>query len=512
MSNLTRRDFVRTGAAGSLSLWLPFRLQARSAAWHARAARAAIDPKALKELERRLKGRLLLPGSPGYEEASAPANGRYAGIKPLAVALCASEADVVTCVKWSREYDVRPVARGGAHSYAGFSTTRGLLINLSSLDKVAVDKRTGIAKIDGAALNENVFKATNNGNFFLPGGTCPLVGIGGLVLGGGIGFNTRWAGLTCDHLLASRIVTASGEVLEIDEQHHRDLFWACRGGAGGSFGINTSFTFQLVEVPRGDVTFFRITYEGKNAANYILHTFDQVQATAPPAFNADAHAQGIAASPNGAARLTVDFHGQYIGPSSDLHEIISPLLKVGKPTSKTYTTSSFWPIQPILMSEEVPAHSWGDWSRYSKAPLPQSVVEKVVNLVATSPRQSSDVIGPNFSFWSLGWVGGPVVDRIARTGTAYVHRNMLTLLRATPDWPNNANRAVSEDLLKWSKYTIDEIAGHTANESYQNFPNTEIQDWRQEYYAENYARLVGVKTRYDPGDVFNNAQSIPPRK
>ena len=104
----------------------------------------------------------------------------------------------------------------------------------------------------------------------LPGGTCLGVGIGGLVLGGGIGYNTHWAGLTCDHLhVDARSCTASGEVVEVDATNHPDLFWACRGGAGGNFGINTSFTFQLVEVP-ATVTYFRYDFRGADAAGAVL--------------------------------------------------------------------------------------------------------------------------------------------------------------------------------------------------------------------------------------------------
>ena len=139
---------------------------------------------------------------------------------------------MITCVEWSRAHDVQPVARGGGRSYAGYSTTRGLLIDLTPIRQVKLDKRTGTAVMGGAARNQNVFDATVDGDFVLPGGTCLGVGVGGLVLGGGIGYNTHWAGLTCDHLVGSRIVTADGRALAINEKRHRDLFWACRGGAG----------------------------------------------------------------------------------------------------------------------------------------------------------------------------------------------------------------------------------------------------------------------------------------
>ena len=149
----------------------------------------------------RLRGILLLPGDPGYVVSSQAANARFDDIKPLAIAKCVDEADVVTCVKWSRAHGIHPVARGGGHSYAGFSSTEGLIIDVGNLNQVILNQHTGMAVMGGAAKNQNVLNATVFGDWVLPGGTCLGVGIGGLVLGGGIGYNTHWAGLTSDHLV-----------------------------------------------------------------------------------------------------------------------------------------------------------------------------------------------------------------------------------------------------------------------------------------------------------------------
>ncbi len=505
---LSRREFVRGGAVGALGLWLPFRLQSRSVAWHARATKAYVGPRALDELRRKLHGALLLPGDRGYAHGSAPRNGRYADIRPLAVARCAKESDVATCVNWCVEHQVQPVARAGAHSYAGYSTTRGLLIDIGKLKRVVIDKATGIAQVGGATLNADLLRASDGGHFILPGGTCLGVGVGGLVLGGGIGFNTHWAGLTCDHLRASRIATAAGEVLEIDEYRHPDLFWACRGGAGGNFGINTSFTFQLVEVPRPEVAHFAFQCRGVHNTAVALQTFDRILQTAPPAFNADAYAQATPIGPS-ALTPTVDTfaRGQYIGPPAELRELVQPLVNATTNGTVTVDTMPFWEMQKIFASKEAPRHSWGDLSRYSTAPLPDAVMEDIAQQVASCPSRTATANG---SFWSLGWIGGPVVDLFDRRDTAYAHRNMLTLLRATPDWPDDAPKHVGQDLLTWTSEMISTIVPHTPRESYQNFPNRRIADWKREYYAENYERLVKVKTKYDPGNVFHNQQSIPP--
>jgi FAD/FMN-containing dehydrogenase len=512
MSQLTRRGLLRAGAAGASALYLPFAADARSAFWQARAARRRVSQRALQELWRALRGGLLLPGDPAYDVAMTPANARYDGIKPVAVAQCVSERDVVTCVNWACAHGVPPVVRGGGHSYAGYSMTDGLMIDLGLMTRVDFNRRTGVAVMDGAAKNQNVFNATVNSKYVLPGGTCLAVGVGGLVLGGGVGYNTHWAGLTSDHLVGSRLVTADGRVRQVDPAHHPDLFWACRGGAGGSFGVNTQFTFHLQRIPRADVAFYRFDWRGADAAGAVLGAFEHVLAKAPAALNAVAQAQAVPvqAGENKRDAVTVFSRGQYIGPLSELKELVQPLIAAAGPPVKTQLeTFKYWDMQRMFASAEAERHGFGDLSRYASKPLPDVVHAKLADLLANCPSRDA---ASNGSMWSLGWVGGPVVDSFRPRDTAYVHRDMLTMLRATPVWALDAPRSVQDGLLSWTNQMIDVIRPFTPNQSYQNFPNRGIKDWPQQYYGENYARLVKVKTKYDPHNLFHNPQSIRPRR
>lgn len=509
MSGITRRTVLRSGAAAALGLGFGRGV----GSWAGQAGRAAVQPSVdaavLADLRARLNGTLMLPGDSGYAAASAPANGRFREILPVAIARCADEADVVTCVRWCNENGVSPVARGGGHSYAGYSTTTGLMIDLRRLNAVQVDRRQSTVVSGGAALNGDFFVALEDGPLFLPGGTCLGVGVGGLTLGGGIGYNTHWAGLSCDHLLSSRIVTAAGDVLDIDETTNNDLFWACRGGAGGNFGINTAFAFELLEAPTANVGWYRFTWRGADAAAAVLSAFHHVLQGAPPALNAVAMAQ---ATPVGAGgpREAIDVmsRGQYIGPLHELRDLVQPLLAAAAPTTQTIQEMAFWNAQRMIATQEPEPHSYGDISRYAAEPLPDSAIAKMVDLLAACPSRSDDANG---SIWSLGWVGGDVMNAISRTATAYAHRGMMTLLRPTTVWPNDAPASVSDGLNAWTSEVIEAIAPFTPDESYQNFPNRSLANWQQLYYAENFERLVDVKTKYDPGNLFNNPQSIPVR-
>ena len=506
MTTLTRRSFL-TGAAA-----LGAAATAGGLTWKPRRAGAQATPvpstSALNDLRQRLNGTLIMPGDSAYDSASAPANGRYLATRPAAVARCADEADVVTCVKWCNENGVKPVGRGGGHSYAGFSTTTGLMLDLRRLNSVHSDRKQATMVTGGAATNGDYFTAMEDGPLFLPGGTCLGVGVGGLALGGGIGYNAHWAGLTCDHLQASRIVTADGEVLEIDGSSHDDLYWACRGGAGGNFGINTQFTFSLVEAPADDVSFFRFTWRGADAAEAVFSAFHQILVSALQALNAVAMAQATEIGQAGPREaIDVMSRGQFIGPVDDLRDLLQPLLAIPGMTDQTLEPRTFWSIQRYIATGEPEPHSFGDISRYADAPLPDDAVARVVDLLAECPSRSDDANG---SFWSLGWIGGVVNDK-SRTETAYVHRDMLTLLRPTTVWPNDAAPEVGDGLNAWSEEIIKAIASHTPNESYQNFPNRVLTDWQEQYYAENFERLVDVKTRYDSSNLFTNPQGIPPR-
>jgi FAD/FMN-containing dehydrogenase len=472
------------------------------------AAQTGTEQAALDDLRERLQGALMLPGDSGYDAAYAPANGRFLDIRPIGVARVADEADVVTCIAWCTENGVSPVARGGGHSYAGFSTTNGLIIDLRRLDNFEVDTQNGTARSGGAALNNDLFIATEGGPLFLPGGTCLGVGLGGLALGGGIGYNAHWAGLTSDRMLSSRIVTAAGEIRHMDATNDSDLFWACRGGAGGSFGINTEFEFELVEAP-DTVSWYRFEYRGADAAEAMLAAYDAMIQTAPPALNAVAMAQAKPLGGGGPREAIFAMsRGQYIGPIDELRDLVGPMLQVAAPTSQTLVEMPFWDAQRIIASGEAEPHSWGDMSRYANAPIPQRVTTQMVDLLVESPSRSDEA---NASIWSLGWVGGDLMNSIGRTETAYVHRGMTTLLRPTTDWPNDAPASVGDDLDDWSMEILALLAPYTPNESYQNFPNRLITDWPEQYYAENLERLVDIKTDVDPGNLFQNPQSIAPR-
>src|SRR5439155_1004636 len=155
---------------------------------------------------------------------------RYDAIRPAAVALAATPADVAECVRFAARYKVPVTARGGGHSYAGWSTGRGLVVNLSRLSAVDASGTPGSAAVGAGAKLIDVYATLAARGVGVPGGSCPTVGVSGLTLGGGIGVVARAFGLTCDNLVSAQVVTADGRVRGVDATHDPDLFWALRGG------------------------------------------------------------------------------------------------------------------------------------------------------------------------------------------------------------------------------------------------------------------------------------------
>jgi hypothetical protein len=189
-----------------------------------------------------------------YAQATTPItlciffNRRYEDVRPQGIASCLDSSDVRESILWAREHEVPVAIRLGGHNYAGYSTTDGLLVDLDQMRSVDVNDDTGVAKVQVGARNTDVYAELQPHEAAISAGRCPTVAIGGLVLGGGIGFSSRKLGLTCDSLVETEIVTADGQILTCNEKENEDLFWACRGGSGGNFGVNISYTFQTTPV------------------------------------------------------------------------------------------------------------------------------------------------------------------------------------------------------------------------------------------------------------------------
>src|SRR6266849_48021 len=218
-------------------------------------------------LARSLQGTLIRPDNSQYPVAHQLFNPRFDGILPAAIASCVSLADVQTCLSFVQRFGLPFTPRSGGHSYAGYSTTTGLVVDITSMNAVKVNAGTGVATIGAGARLIDVYAALAQQGFSLAAGSCPTVGIAGLTLGGGVGVLGRKFGLTCDNLLSAQVVVANGNILTCDASHNPDLFWALCGGGGGNFGVATSFSFRTYQV--GALSLFTLNWPWGSAADVV---------------------------------------------------------------------------------------------------------------------------------------------------------------------------------------------------------------------------------------------------
>ncbi len=467
----------------------------------------AAPGRRLRQLRRSLAGDVLARGERGYRGARRVFNSRFDAVRPLGVALCESVADVRKAVRWARRHDVRIAARSGGHSYGGYSTTRGLIIDVGRLDQIDVDVDAGTARVGAGGRLINVYAALWEHGITIPGGSCPTVGIAGLALGGGHGFSSRKLGLTCDNILAATMVTAAGRRVRCSDTENADLLWALKGGGGGNFGIVTDLTFRVH--PVSDVATFRIRWPWEQAAVAI----EAWQAFAPHAPDELFSVMGLS---KGSAQPNIGSSGQFFGTEAQLIALLEPLTNAGTPTTVRVVTRSYmdavfhWAncgslelCQPGSTAAGTQRGPFRAKSGYAKRPLSAAAIRALIDGVEA--RQSNPALGSGgITFDSYGGA----INRVGKRSTAFVHRDALFSMQYLAFWNRGATPQVVRANRTWINDFHRAMRPHVSGAAYQNYIDPELKRWKRAYYGSNYRRLKAIKRKYDPTNVFRFRQSI----
>ena len=346
--SLKRRAFLGVAAGGVAALAAPAVAQAATQPTHAArpigiAARAT-GPTAADwtALGHDLAGPLVRPGDRSYTVDSYLFDPRFDGIHPAGIAYVDNAHDIGTCLAFVRKFGVPFAARSGGHSYAGYSSSTGLIVDVENLKGVQISGST--ANVGAGTRLIDFYSELAAKGRAIPGGSCPTVGIAGLVLGGGVGVVGRAYGLTCDALTSLNIVTADGKAPQASASEHSDLYWACRGGGGGNFGIATWFQFETVPAP-SPVLFF-LSWPWSKAAK-VIAAWQSWAPNAPDALWSNLH---LAAAPGGHTP-TIQVGGCYLGSITGAHNLIEQLYaKVGSnatpPTPPAAPRTDCWFVTP----------------------------------------------------------------------------------------------------------------------------------------------------------------------
>lgn len=469
------------------------------------ARRRAADPR-LRELARLVDGSVIGRTSAAYAAARVSFNERYDGVKPLAVLRAAGKADVRQAILWAVRHGIRVRARSGGHSYAGYSTVEdGLVIDLSALDAIAVDKRTQTATIGAGAQLIDVYDRLAKAGGTIPAGSCPTVGVGGLALGGGVGFASRKLGTTADNVLALTIVTADGRVLTCDRSRHADLYWACRGGGGGNFGIVTSFRFRVHPVTHA--SYFVLTWPWASA-DEVVAAWQRFAPHAPDGLFS------VCRLATGTSQPTVQAFGQFFGGETALVALLKPLRNVPG-ASLTTGTSSYvdlmkrWAGCKTLTLDQCHVGPPGALDRQRFAAKSDYVAKRLPPAGSTTLRTWLEKRqGQGGGAAILDSYGG-AINRITPDATAFVHRRELFSIQY---YASIANAAGDASAMAWLRGFRAAMRPFTSGFAYQNYIDADLADWERAYYGSNYSRLRRVKSKYDPDNVFRFRQSVRPER
>jgi FAD/FMN-containing dehydrogenase len=520
-SSLKRRAFLGIAAGGAAAVAVPSVVgpSVASAAVTSVLARASGPTTAdWTALAKDLSGTLVRPGDSSYATAKLLFDPRFDGQHPAGIAYVKSAHDVSTCLAFVRKFALPFAARSGGHSYAGWSGTSGLIIDVSDLKTVAVSGTTAVVGA-GTRLIDFYNGLAAKGRA-VPGGSCPTVGIAGLTLGGGVGVTARAYGLTCDNLESVQIVTANGAVLTAtaSAQEHSDLLWACQGGGGGNFGVVTSFTFRTRPAP--EPVLFSLAWPWSKAAR-VVEAWQSWAPNAPDELWSNLH---LAAAPGGSVP-TVSVGGCYLGSDTDAANLLNQLYaKVGSSPSSHYLSFQ----QPFLtaMLAEAGCSSIGyqachlPWytsggklsrqpqfakSDYFTTPLSNSGISTLLAGIVALQKVAGAAGGVGgIAFDALGGA----VNRVKPGATAFVHRNALFGAQYTTDWRNGASSTGISNQHTWLRKYWSSMRPYASGQAYQNYIDPDLTNWRQAYYGGNYSRLAAIKKKYDPSGLFTFPQAI----
>jgi len=465
------------------------------------------------QLARTLQGRLVRPADAAYAVAHQLYDPRYDAVHPAAIAYCASPTDVQRAIAFAREHNVPLTARSGGHSYGGYSTTTGLVIDVTTMSNVAVKGAT--ATVGSGTRLIDLYTALNNQGVSIPAGSCPTVGIAGLAFGGGIGVVARQHGLSCDAINSVQVVTADSRIVNIDASHNSDLFWAMRGAGGGNFGIATSIGFDTF--PVGDVALFTMHWPWAAAAAVVNGWMHGIE-NAPDALSTNC----ILESPHPAGPPLLQVAGIWLGSVAQLNPILDALVfSVGSQASTRFVETK--PLAHINYVEagcaqlsQSQCHLIGQTSQGQLARFPTYAHSNYVAAPLSGAGIAAVVAGihERVQAQQPGAIAfdayGGAINRVATDATAFVHRNALCCAQYSVTYePNDAASTVAGHKA-WLAAYKSSLAPYVTGESYQNYIDSTLTNPGAAYYGMNLPRLRNVKKKWDTDNVFHFAQSIRP--
>ncbi len=453
---------------------------------------------AIEALKVAMRGQVLLPADPGFEEARHIWNAmidRY----PAVIVRCAGVADVRRAVGFARDNNLLLAVRGGAHNIAGSAVCDdGLMIDLSRMKSVRIDPTSRHAFVEpGATLADFDHEAQAFG-LATPLGINSTTGVSGLTLGGGFGWLSRKYGMTVDNLVSADVVTADGELVRAAADAHEDLFWAIRGG-GGNFGVVTMFEFRLH--PVGPEVFGGLVVLPLEQARDALKKYRAAIDTMPDDLSVWAVLRLAPPLPF----LPQDVHGKpviafaccYTGAVEDGPGAVEAVRRFGTPYGEHLGPMPYATWQQAFDPLLTPG-ARNYWKSHNLAELPDGLLDVLIDAIGKLPSPQCEIF--------FGQIGGKTAS-VPVEATAYPSRDTKYVMNVHGRW-SDANE--DERCIAWARAFFDAAAPFALGSVYVNFLTQDETERIGAAYGRNYDRLVAVKTRYDPRNLFRHNQNIKP--
>ncbi|HET7428560.1 MAG TPA: FAD-binding oxidoreductase [Gaiellales bacterium] len=449
-----------------------------------------LDRSAVKSLADGFSGDVLLPEDADYETARRVHNGLI-DKRPAAIARCATAEDVAAAVRFATGAGLEIAVRGGGHNVAGRCVSEGgLMIDLSRMRAVHVDADAKTARAQGGALWSDVNNAAHEHGLAVTGGAISSTGIGGYTLGGGLGWLMSTQGLAADNLVGVELVTATGEVLQVDDESHPDLMWALRGG-GGNFGVATALTFRLHHQPMvvGGFIVHPIERGGD-----MLRFYREAAEKCPDELTVFA---ALVHAPDGSGMKVAGMLVCHTDPDRADADL-APFLEWGPPVMVEVGPMPY-PVMNTLLDEGYPKGALNYWLSSFTTGISDELIDTVVKRFETVPSPMSAILFEHFH---------GQVTRIDQTATAVPHREPGWNLLLPSEWMDPSDTVRN---IEWTKDTFAAVTEQLRNARWLNYlGDDQADDAIRAAYGPNYERLRDVKRRYDPGNVFHLNHNIAP--
>ena len=448
---------------------------------------------AVNDIQGRFEGDLLLPGDDGYE-ASRTVWNAMVDRRPRMIARCASVADVVAAVRTARELDLELGVRCGGHSVLGMSVPEdGFMIDLTPYGAVRVDPDQKRAWVQGGAMLGALDAASQPYGLATTAGNVSHTGVGGLTLGGGMGWLARQYGLSCDNVVSYEVVTAAGDVVRASAEENPELYWGLRGG-GGNFGIVTEFEFEL-HTTGTQALLVDLSFSFDQGLD-VLRGWRDLNAEAPRQATFTA---GVYNTPDGGARLAVGY--VWVGDPDEGRKLLPGLQALGKPTSEDVVERTYLELQ--TMDDSPQGHAS---RRYWKGHYLQRFDDETIQAFLLRGTESgTGEMLPNVSLQAYGGAIAEVPDDAA----AFSQRGTLFEFVSSSRWTDAAE---DPDRIAIARRTGAGLAPYASGVYVNVLSDEGVEGVRRAYTPEKLARLTALKDAYDPDNVFHLNQNIKPSK